>query len=318
MALLGITVPILQAPTGIAAGSQLAAAISNAGAMGALALTGRDALSTRAIVAETRRLTSRPFLVNYILRFEPETLQTALDAGASVVQFSWGLPTPAILGVIRRAGAKVGVQIGNAEGARAVLDLGVDYVVSQGTEAGGHVQSSTSVADLLSQVLAVAGGRPVVAAGGIGNGAAMRQALLSGASGVVIGTRFVATRESLAHDDYKQAIVRATAKDTALTLCFQDGWVALHRCIRNSTLVRWEAAGCPDPGKRPGEGEVLASRSDGRKVLRYGIGGGSNQDAIGTITDTPLMAGTSVEAVRDVPPAGSLVARLWRECLDAV
>ena len=85
----------------------------------------------------------------------------------------------------------------------------------------------------------------------------------------MLGTRFVATTESYAHQDYKQALVAAHARDTALTICFQDGWPALHRVLRNRTFVMWERAGCPLPGKRPGEGELVATRSNGEKELRY-------------------------------------------------
>ncbi len=273
MALFGLQYPIFQAPHGPATGPDLAGAVSNAGAMGAIALTARTLEVARELVTSIRRLTNHSFLVNYLLAFDPQSLPAALEAGAPIVQFSWGLPTRAQIAAVRSAGAKFGVQVGNADGARAALDLSADYLVCQGTEAGGHVQSSTPLYDLLRRVLEEAQQTPVLAAGGIGNGQNIRKALLAGASGVVLGTRFVATQESLAHVAYKDAIVHAQAKDTALSVCFQDGWPgATHRTLRNSTLVRWEAAGCPPVGKRPGEGDVVATRPDGRKVLRYSVG----------------------------------------------
>jgi nitronate monooxygenase len=185
------------------------------------------------------------------------------------VQFSWGLPANATISAIRRAGAKLGIQVTSAEGARAALDAGADYLVCQGTEAGGHVQASRGLYETLPIVLQEAKGKPVIASGGIGNGAGIRKALLAGASATMLGTRFVATTESYAHQDYKQALVAAHARDTALTICFQDGWPALHRVLRNRTFVMWERAGCPSPGKRPGEGELVATRSNGEKELRY-------------------------------------------------
>ena len=95
---------------------------------------------------------------------------------------------------------------------------------------------------------------PVLAAGGSGHGQKIKTALLPGASGAVLGTRFVATQESLAHPEYKSAILRAHATDTALSVCLQDGWPsATHRALRNRTFERWEAAGCPSVGRRPGE-----------------------------------------------------------------
>jgi nitronate monooxygenase len=233
------------------------------------------------------------------------------------VQFSWGLPTAALIASVRGAGARPGIQVGNVDGARAALDAGADYLVCQGTEAGGHVQSSTRLSDLLPEVLEVAQSIPVLAAGGIGSGHKIREALLAGAAGVVLGTRFVATEESLAHSEYKNAIIRAQAKDTAFTVCFQDGWPgATHRTLRHATLVRWEAAGCPPVGRRPGEGDVVATRTDGTKVLRYYLGS-PDRGLEGAITDLAMHAGEGVEDVKDLPPARDVVRRLWAECLDA-
>ena len=103
----------------------------------------------------------------------------------------------------------MGVQVANREGARMALDLGIDYLVCQGTEAGGHVQSGTPLYELLPNVLDEARNTPVLAAGGIGTGQRIRTALLAGASAAVLGTRFVATQESRAHPDYKSAILKA-------------------------------------------------------------------------------------------------------------
>jgi nitronate monooxygenase len=285
--------------------------------MGALALSGRTPEAARQAVINVRRQTERPFLVNYILTFDPQSLSAAVEAGAPVVQFSWGLPTKTHIAAVRSAGAKLGIQIGNVEGARAALDVSADYLVCQGIEAGGHVQSSTPLRDLLPSVLAEAQQTPVLAAGGIGNGRKIREVLLAGAAGAVLGTRFVATQESLAHPEYKNAIIRSHAKDTAFTVCFQDGWPgATHRALRNSTLIRWEAAGCPPVGKRPGEGDVVATRADGTRVLRYYLGS-PDRDLQGSITDLAMHAGHSVDDVKDLPPARDLVGTLWAECLVA-
>jgi nitronate monooxygenase len=115
---------------------------------------------------------------------------------------------------------------------------------------------------------------PVLAGGGIASGAHIRGALLAGASGVLIGTRLVETKEANAHDEYKQALTRASAADTVLTVCLQNGWInAPHRVLRNRTTAMWEAAGCPPPGKRPGEGDVLATNIvTGATKRRYSTG----------------------------------------------
>lgn len=296
---------------------ELAIAVSNIGAMGALADL-RSAQAARNAVTKVRSATRGYFVVNFILQLQtdPTSLQAALDAGAPIVQFSWGVPTTEMISAIRAAKAKLGMQVTSAESARVALDLGADYLVCQGTEAGGHVQATRGLYEALPIVLEEAREKPVVAAGGIGNGAGIRKALLAGASAAALGTRFVATVESNAHPDYKHAILAAYAKDTALTICFQDGWPAMHRALRNRTFVMWDAAGCPSPGKRPGEGDVVATGSDGTKLLRY-KGRMPSRGLDGAVTDCPLYAGIGVEFVKDLPAAGVLVERLWRECQTA-
>jgi nitronate monooxygenase len=316
MGLFGLKYPIFEAPHGRATSPELAIAVSNAGAMGALAgLASPD--EARSAISKVRSATKGPFVVNYILRNEPISLKAALDAGAPIVQFSWGVPTKEMVSAVRAAGAKLGMQITSAESARAALDLGADYLVCQGTEAGGHVQANRGLYETLPEVLKEARQTPVVASGGIGNGQGIRKALLAGASAAMLGTRFVATVESNAHPAYKQAITAAHAKDTVLTVCFQDGWPnAPHRALRNRTFVRWDAAGCPPPGKRPGEGEVLATRADGSQVLRYWAIS-PDRELQGAVAECALYAGLSVELVKDLPAAGELVRRLWRECETA-
>jgi nitronate monooxygenase len=309
----GLTYPIFEAPHGRATSPNLAIAVSNAGAMGALAsLASPD--ETHRAVSKVRAATKGPFVVNFILARETTWLKDALDAGAPIVQFSWGMPTKEMLSAVRAAGAKLGMQVTSAESARAALDLGADYLVCQGTEAGGHVQANQGLYEALPIVLMEARQIPVVASGGIGNGKGIRKALLAGASGAMLGTRFVATIESNAHPVYKHEIINAHAKDAVLTNCFQDGWPnAPHRALRNRTFIMWDAAGCPPAGKRPGDGDVLATGSDGRKVHRY-FATSPDQGLEGAIAECALFAGLSVEFVKDLPGAGELVERLWREC----
>jgi nitronate monooxygenase len=319
MAAFGLRYPIFCAGMGLTATPELAIAVSNGGGLGALG-TGSSASAdvVRQRVSRTKSGTSRPFAVNYLLAFDPVTLRVALDAGAPIIQFAWGIPPAETVAAIRKVGAKMGIQISSVAGARRALDAGSDYLICQGTEAGGHVQSTKALYEVLPAVLDEAKTVPVVAAGGIANGAHIRRALLAGASGVLIGTRFVATKEAFAHDEYKSAITRAKAADTVLTVCFQDGWTsAPHRALRNRTLDIWEAAGCPSAGKRPGEGDILATNAiTGATKRRYSAITPEPDDR-GAVIELALLAGQGVDAIRDIPSAGELVARLWKECLDA-
>ena len=316
--LFGLRYPIANAGMGTYATPELAIAVSEAGGLGAIGTGHRPVAETvRANVAQARAGTRRPFAVNFLLANEPVTLPLALEAGAPVVQFAWGIPSRALVAAVRSAGAKLGVQVSCLEGAREALDLGADYLICQGTEAGGHVQALRALYDALPQVLEAAGKVPVLAAGGMGNGAAIRKALLSGAAGVLLGTRFVATREADGHPEYKAALVRANREDSVLTICFQDGWNAPHGVLRNETVARWEAAGCPEPGKRPGEGDIISTnRLTGAAKRRYSVSG-PRRDDTGRVLELALWAGKGVGEIRDLPPAGELVARLWKECLEA-
>ena len=145
---------------------------------------------------------------------------------------------------------------------------------------------------------------PLLAAGGIGDPASARAALAAGAVAVVMGTRFVASDESDAHPRYKACLLEAEARDTVLTELFDVGWPeSPHRVLRNSTYERWEAAGSPPSGERPGEGEEVAGG-----IPRYA----SNPPLAGTDGDIEAMAmyaGQSVGAIAAVEPAAEIVER---------
>ena len=180
------------------------------------------------------------------------------------------------------------------------------------------MQANSRLHETLPKVLDQAKLTPVIAAGGIGNGADIRRMLSAGASGALLGTRFVATRENSAHQEYKNALLKADKGDTVLTVCFEGGWPnATHRVMRNGTFVRWDAAGCPPVGKRPGEGDVVATRRDGSTILRYAVSSPLASFTGNQLLDCALYAGEGVGAVRDIPAAGDLVVRLWKECVAA-
>ena len=319
MRLLGLRYPIAQAPTSGPAGPELAIAVPDAGALGALALTPESPEAAGQMVRQVRESTAGTFFVNYVLRSEPRSLAQALDAGAPGVQFSWGMPTVEHVRRVRAAGATLGVQVTGAGSTRQALDLGADYLVCQGMEAGGHVQGirplDQTLDEVLDQARQVRGGVPVLASGGIATGADIQRVVGRGADGAVLGTRFVATVESRAHPNYKRALVEAGgAADTVCTTCLNKGWPnAPHRILlANLTFQMWEAAGCPPEGQRPGEKDVVGHAPDGAAIERYRI----NIPVVGTtgsVLEMGTFAGTGVGAVRDLPSAGDLVRRLWGE-----
>lgn len=313
MNLRDLDIPILQAPIAGADTFELAAAVSNAGAMGSLAMTWIQPEVALYSVEQLKAATSSPFFVNFVLSFSTSAFDAVVEAGVPAVTLSWG-QSPALIERAHRHGIAVGVQVGTADGAIRAIGDGADFVICQGVEAGGHVQSTTPLATLLAQVVELAQDVPVVAAGGLADGNDISWALGEGATAVMLGTRFVATTESRAHALYKQAIVKSGAADTSYSLCFDGGWpYAAHRVLRNETLKRWESAGCPPSGSRPGEGDVVARASSGEEVRRYGSQN-PTESVSGNVMDCSLYAGTSVERITDVPNAKELVLRLWDEC----
>jgi NAD(P)H-dependent flavin oxidoreductase YrpB (nitropropane dioxygenase family) len=283
--------------------------VSNAGGLGSLALTWTDASTAVKLVATVQTRTSAAFASNFVLAFEPSALTAVLEAGVPVVTFSWGLPGP-LVSIVHSFGAAVGVQVGTVEGAKRALDEECDFVICQGIEAGGHVQSSMPLRELLPAVLAEAKGVPVAAAGGLADRADVIEVTSLGASAAMFGTRFIASTESRAHPAYKAALVASESRDTVLTGCFDGEWpYALHRVLRNATLANWEGAGCPPPGRRPGEGEVVATQESGAAVNRYdSISPRSGMQ--GDVMACCLYAGTGVGKITDVRSAGALVKDL--------
>src|SRR3954468_8436275 len=211
---LGIEIPIVQAPMGGVVGPALAAAVSNAGGLGTLALWGADIQALRQQVRETRALTSKPFAVNLNLEFpQEERLDACLEEGVPIISFFWREPSALVV----RATAGVAIvlhTVSTAKEARQAVECGVDVVVAQGWEAGGHVRGTVATMPLIPAVVDAVGPVPVVAAGGIADGRGLAAALALGAAGVWIGTRFLASHEATIHPRYLERLLAASENDT--------------------------------------------------------------------------------------------------------
>ncbi|RZS66332.1 nitronate monooxygenase [Agromyces ramosus] len=315
--LLGIDVPIVQAPIGAASTAQLVAAVSDAGGLGMLSGSWREPDELRALIADIQSRTERAFGVNLGLAWDQaERLAICLDAGVPVVSFFWGDPST-FVEEVHAAGAVVMQTIGSAEDARRQVANGVDVLVAQGWEAGGHVWGEVATMALIPAVVDAAGSVPVIAAGGIGDGRGMAAALALGAQGVWLGTRFLASIESAAHHVYKGAVIAADEAATAYTTLFDGGWAAPHRVLRNSTYRAWEAAGRPAQGRRPGEDEQLATNADGSAVRRYDDAK-PVEGISGDVEALSLYAGQSAGLVHDVRPSAQIVFDLADEAERAL
>ncbi len=308
---LGTVHPILCAPLGVwCAGPELAAAGSNAGGLGFLGLGGFPAAAIRELVRDTHKRTSQPFGVGLLLpSLRGGEVAACIEEQVSALLLFWGDVAPHV-GEAKRAGIRVFAQVGSVAEAKAAVAAGVDVIVAQGFEAGGHVRGTISLATLVPTVVQAVAPMPVVAAGGIATGAGLVAALGLGAEAVMMGTRFVASDESRASHEYKQRIVRAGTEDTVYTELFDIGWPAApHRVLRNKAVDEWEAAGRPPPGQRPGEGTSVGRIQIGKRTIdvpRYSVmGPPSGYD--GDHEYTVLYAGESCSLVNDIKPAGDIV-----------
>jgi len=327
--LVGIRYPIFCAGFGSAAGPEIAAAVSNAGGFGVLGCSGIEPENIEKLVSRTRALTNLPFGVNTIIDENEEgdrewLMNQVVSIGAmkvAAVVLFWGDPAPYVAPA-HRLDLKVIVQVGSLDEARAAASAGADVVIAQGIEAGGHVRGTTSVWDLLPETVGALRPMPVLASGGIGDGAGVARALSLGGQGVSLGTRFVASDEAWVHPGYKQRIVDSRAEDTVYNTLYDVGWPnAPHRTLRNKTIQEWEAAGRPPSGSRPGEGTSIGRRrlSNGELVdwPRYAIGT-VPPDFDGDWEYAPLWAGESCSDVNDIKPAGEIVRDLVRDANAAL
>jgi nitronate monooxygenase len=307
--LLGIEHPIVQAPMGGPAVPQLAAAVSNAGALGMLALSWSD--DAGAAVRELQGLTTRPFGANFGLQLDQhERLGTALDAGLHIVSLFWGDPTPYVARV-HDAGALLLHTVGSAEEAKRAVGAGVDVIVAQGWEAGGHVWGQIGTLPLVPAVVDAVAPTPVIAAGGIGDGRGVAAVLALGAQGAWIGTRFLMAAEAPVHERYRERLIDADETDALwFADLFDGGWPnAPHRALRNATIDDWEAAGRPAAGTRPGEGDQVATRPNGSVIPRY-ASSTPVEGLDGDIDAMSLWAGQSVALAQRVQPAADIVTDL--------
>lgn len=298
----------MQAPIGPAASPELVAAVSCAGGIGCLGASWTEPAALREQVRAIRRLTERPFCVNLVLAFDQsERLELCAEEGVGLVSFSWGVHPEAVARA-HAAGCIVLVQVGSAADATAAARAGCDVIVAQGVEAGGHVQGATALHILIASVRRSVG-LPVIAAGGIADADGVRAALAAGAAGVAMGTRFVATTEADVHPEYAARLLAARPADTVLTTLFDGGWPdAAHRVLRNSTFRRWQRAGRPPPGARPGEGQIVAE-IDGVEIPRYAADEPRRATA-GDVEAMCLYAGRGIGRITAVAPAAEVVERI--------
>lgn len=215
--MLGIEIPIVQAPMGYIARAQLASAVSNAGAMGIIETSSGDLVTIREEIAKMADLTDRPFGVNIAQAFvrDPSIVDFVVEQGVRFVITSAGDPR-AYTSQLKEAGLTVFHVVPTLRAAMKAVDAGVDGLVVEGSEGGGFKNPSDVSTMVLLPLVASKVDVPVVAAGGFVDGRTMAAAFALGAEAIQMGTRMVATLESPIHENWKQAIISASETDSVL------------------------------------------------------------------------------------------------------
>jgi nitronate monooxygenase len=314
--LFGIETPIFCAAMGGVAGGELAAAVSEAGGFGSLSSAGFAVAGVRHEIDVAKRLTRKPFAVGLLLPLLGEgVFEAVLEAQVPAIIFFWGDAAP-FVPRCRAAGVKVIVQVGSVAEAVQAKNAGADALIAQGFEAGGHVRGNVTTFVLVPAVRDAIGDLPLIAAGGIADGRGLVAALALGADGAMFGTRFIATGESVAHPIYKRRVMEAHEDQTVYTTLFDIGWPgAPHRVLPNQTIARWEQAGRPASGQRPGEGEMIGNSRRGDlqiPLVRYGVHNPSGFIE-GDVEGMALYAGQSAGLVNDLLTAAEVVRRIEAE-----
>jgi nitronate monooxygenase len=302
-ALLGIRHPILSAPMDVVAGARLTAAVSAAGGFGIL---GGGYGERVWLEQETAKLkpTSAPFGVGFItwsLAKRPELLDIALSVKPRAIMLSFGDPRP-FVPQIREASALLICQVQDEDMARQALDAGADILIAQGTEAGGHGASRTTI-DIVPAIVDLAAGRvPVAAAGGIGDGRGLAAMMMLGASGVLLGTRFYASKEADGAEEAKRRICDAKSGSTVRGIIFDlsrnNVWPApfTGRCLVNEHARRWIGR------------EVELLQNVNAVAAEYALA-----RTAGNFDVAAVIAGEAVGLIHDVPPAAEIVDRFVTE-----
>lgn len=306
---LGIAHPILLAPMGGVAGGRLAAAVSDAGGLGLIGGGYGDAawLDREFAAAGNRRVGCG--FITWSLAKNPALLDRVLAHAPAALMLSFGDPRP-FAARIRAVGSVLICQVQDRDQTLQALDAGAEIIVAQGTEAGGHGGARATLPLVPALVDLVARRAPdamVVAAGGIADGRGLAAALALGAEGVLVGTRFYATAESLAHDAAKARVAAASGETTLRTTIFDIvrglDWPKPYtgRALSNAFCGRWHGR----------EGELTAAQTAEMQRYKAAVEAGDFGTAV-------IFAGEDVDLIEDVPPAATIVARLADEAEHAL
>jgi enoyl-[acyl-carrier protein] reductase II len=312
----GLQTPIAQAGMAfVGMTPDLAVAVSNAGGLGSIGVGLMPAPALAQTIGAVRAGTRQPFNINFITGFtQQDQIDVCCAAGVPVVSFHWGHPSRAWIDQLHAAGVRVFEQVGAVDAARRAVDDGVDVIVAQGVEAGGHNYATLPTFALVPLVVDAVAPAMVLASGGIADGRGLAAALMLGADGAWVGTRFVATAESAAHEGYKARVVTANSVHTTLTGIFGPEHPEFNpmRVLRNRVVQEWadRAEEVPrDTSSRP----VIGETNLGGQVVelhKFTNLVPMRDNTTGDLEEMPLLAGQGVGLIRSVEPAATVVQEM--------
>ena len=316
----GLTTPIVNAGMAMIARPALAAAVCEAGGLGTIGADINPPVVLRDLVRQTKKLTKRPFGVDLIGDFvTDEHVSVLIEEKVALAIFFWALPTPGHVERLKQAGIKVWIQIGRVAEAEQAAALGADALIVQGAEAGGHNRAEASTMTLFPPIRRRFPRLPLLAAGGIVDGATMAAALVLGADAVWCGSRFLASVEAEAHDGYKGRVVSADVGDTAILSIYGPEWPDQPmRAIVNE-------------GARVAQGREAEAIGDAKdQIIGSTVLNGQTiplprysailptRDFNGDIEQACLTAGQSVGNISEILPAGEIIRRMTSEAKAAL
>jgi nitronate monooxygenase len=279
----------------------LAVAVADAGGVGSITAQWLPAAELDALLADMAAQTAGVLAANFLTGEIDREAVAAAAARVRIIDFFWADPDPALVELAHRGGALACWQVGSLGEARAAADAGCDLLALQGIEAGGHIRGHSALLPLLESVLGQLD-LPVLAAGGLGDARAFAAVLAAGADGARVGTRFVATSESGAHADYKQAVADAAADSTEITGAFSV--CPLCATVPRARVLR----SCIDALRDLADDTVGETTVGGERVsLPKGHGLPPGARATGHIGAMPMYAGESVAAVPAVESVAQVV-----------
>jgi NAD(P)H-dependent flavin oxidoreductase YrpB (nitropropane dioxygenase family) len=301
---------------------ELAIAVCNAGGVGSIAAGPLPGEAIRRLIRTVRAATAKTFHVNLITCLaQPEQVDVCIEERAPIVSFHWGHPPGSFVEQLHDAGIKVWEQVGSVAAAEQAVELGVDLIIAQGTEAGGHNFGSLPTFVVLPAIVEAVAPTPVLAAGGIVSGRQLAAALVLGAEGAWIGTRFVASCEAFAHDAYKQRLIEGDGTQTRLTSVFGPDLPHFNPMRVLDVGLAREFAGRESDAPTDLEQQPVIGSMEvfGRKTpLRRFSSFVPTPATVGAIDQMPFLAGQGVGGVREILPVSEIVETLVSEATEAL